>query len=156
MTSKLGQVVVVLGSQWGDEGKGKIVDVLSQEYDVCARYNGGANAGHTIVVNNVKFAFHLMPSGILNPQAHCLIGNGCVVHLPTLFEELDQLTAKGVSWEGRLFISDRAHIVFDFHQTIDGMNENELGGSKIGTTRRGMQSTFRFIIINPRNWSNLR
>jgi len=136
--SKLTQVTAVLGAQWGDEGKGKIVDVLAHAFDVCARYNGGSNAGHTIIADGKKFAFHLLPSGILNPKAECIIGNGCVVHLPTLEKELAALEANGVSWKGRLFLSDRAHIVFDFHQKIDGMREQELGSSKIGTTGRGI------------------
>ncbi|PRP78517.1 adenylosuccinate synthetase [Planoprotostelium fungivorum] len=134
----LSQVVVVLGSQWGDEGKGKIVDNLSAVYDICGRFNGGSNAGHTIVVNGVKFAFHLLPSGILNPTNTCIIGNGTVIHFPTLLKELDQLDLKGIDYKNRLFISDRAHVVFDFHQTIDGMNENSLGSNKIGTTRKGI------------------
>jgi len=150
--NQLSQVVVVLGSQWGDEGKGKIVDVLAQEYDVCGRFNGGSNAGHTIFVNDVKFAFHLMPSGILNPTMECIIGNGCVVHLPTLFKELQQLDDKKVKYEGRLFISDRAHLVFDFHQTIDGLNELSLGESKIGTTRKGIGPAY----IEKMNRSGIR
>lgn len=91
---------MVLGSQWGDEGKGKIVDMLSSIYDICGRFNGGSNAGHTIVVDGVKFAFHLLPSGILNPNNLCLIGNGTVIHFPTLLKELDQLDARKVSYEG--------------------------------------------------------
>jgi len=134
----LSQVTAVLGSQWGDEGKGKIVDVLCQEFEICARFNGGSNAGHTIVVDGKKFAFHLLPIGIVNPNSICLIGNGCVIHLPTLFEELEQLEKSGVSFNGRLLISDRAHLVFNFHQIVDGLNENELGAQKIGTTRRGI------------------
>jgi len=98
----LSQVTAVLGSQWGDEGKGKIVDVLCQEFEICARFNGGSNAGHTIVVDGKKFAFHLLPSGIVNPNSICLIGNGCVIHLPTLFEELEQLEKSGVSFNGEL------------------------------------------------------
>jgi len=136
--SKLSQVVAVLGSQWGDEGKGKIVDDLSQVYDICARYNGGSNAGHTIVVDGIKYAFHLMPSGILHPKAKCIIGNGCVVHLATLLKELKSLEEKGVDYKGRMFISDRAHLVFDFHMIIDGMSESARGSSKIGTTRKGI------------------
>jgi len=140
--TKLSQVVAILGSQWGDEGKGKIVDALAQEYDICCRYNGGSNAGHTIVVNGVKFAFHLLPSGILNPVALNLIGNGCVVHLATLAKELKMLDEKGINYKGRLFISDRAHLVFDLHQRIDGLREQELGSGKIGTTGRGIGPTY--------------
>jgi len=109
---------------------------------VCCRFNGGSNAGHTIVVNGVKFAFHLLPSGILNPVALNLIGNGCVVHLPTLAKELKMLEEKGVNYKGRLFISDRAHLVFDLHQKIDGLREQELGSGKIGTTGRGIGPTY--------------
>jgi len=142
-STKLSQVVAVLGSQWGDEGKGKIVDSLSQQYEVCARYNGGSNAGHTIVVDNVKYAFHLMPSGILNPKGKVIIGNGCVVHLPTLIKELRDLESKGVSYKGRLFISDRAHLLFDFHQRIDGLSETARGATKIGTTGKGIGPAYQ-------------
>lgn len=129
---------VVLGGQWGDEGKGKLVDILSQSYDVCARVAGGSNAGHTIVVEGKKYKFHLMPSGILNPSAVCVIGNGVVVHLPSLLNELDTLSESGVDYEGRVFISDRAHLVFDFHQEVDGRQEATLGRHKIGTTKKGI------------------
>jgi len=132
------QVCVVLGSQWGDEGKGKLVDILSERYDIIARCQGGSNAGHTIVVNGKKFAFHLLPSGILHPMTVCLIGNGVVLHLPTLFKELASLDEKGIEYKGRLFISDRAHLLFDYHQIVDGMQEDELAGEKIGTTKRGI------------------
>lgn len=129
---------VVLGGQWGDEGKGKLVDILSQEYDVCARVAGGSNAGHTIVANNTKYKFHLMPSGILNKAATCIIGNGVVIHLPSFLNELDNLEKAGISYEGRVLMSDRAHIVFDFHQEIDGQNESRLGRNKLGTTKKGI------------------
>ena len=133
-----GLIDVVLGSQWGDEGKGKLVDALSQEYDLCARVAGGSNAGHTIVVDNVKYKFHLLPSGILNRSATCIIGNGVVVHLPSFLSELKSLEASGVEYEGRVFLSDRAHLVFDFHQAVDGRNEKSLGRNKIGTTKKGI------------------
>lgn len=129
---------VVLGAQWGDEGKGKLVDMLSQEYDVCARVAGGSNAGHTIVVDNKKYKFHLLPSGILNNKASCVVGNGVVVHLPSFLNELDSLSSSGINHEGRVFISDRAHLVFDFHQEVDGRNEDRLGRHKIGTTKKGI------------------
>jgi len=130
---------VVLGAQWGDEGKGKLVDLLSQEYDVCARVAGGSNAGHTIVVDGVKYKFHLLPSGVLNPGAECIIGNGVVVHIPSFLNELDRLSETGeVKWEGRVFLSDRAHLVFDFHQQVDGHQEQALGRNKIGTTKKGI------------------
>ena len=133
-----GRVDVVLGAQWGDEGKGKLVDILSFDYDICARVAGGSNAGHTIVADGKKYKFHLVPSGILNKNGKCIIGNGVVVHLRGLMEELKMLEEAGVDYSGRLFISDRAHIVFDFHQEIDGLNEKQLGGNKLGTTHKGI------------------
>jgi len=129
---------VVLGAQWGDEGKGKLVDVLSQHYDVCARVAGGSNAGHTIVVDSKKYKFHLLPSGILNKAATCVIGNGVVVHLPSFLKELTSLTENGIDYKGRVLLSDRAHIVFDFHQDVDGQNEQTLGRHKLGTTKKGI------------------
>ncbi|EQC28424.1 adenylosuccinate synthetase [Saprolegnia diclina VS20] len=131
-------VDVVLGAQWGDEGKGKLVDMLSQEYDVIARVAGGANAGHTIVCNGKKYKFHLVPSGVLNDKAVCVIGNGVVVHLPALLKELEMLKDAGVDCEGRVLISDRAHMVLDLHQEIDGLMENRRGRNKIGTTKKGI------------------
>jgi len=129
---------IVLGSQWGDEGKGKLVDILSQEYDVCARVAGGSNAGHTIVVDGKKHKFHLIPSGILSKKATCVIGNGVVVHLPSFLNELDGLEASGIEYKGRVKLSDRAHIVFDFHQEVDGKLEHKLGRHKLGTTKKGI------------------
>jgi len=137
-------VTVVLGSQWGDEGKGKLVDILSAEVDVCARCAGGNNAGHTVIVPtgsdgaNTTFAFHLLPSGLVNPKCTGVIGAGVVVHVPSFFSELDALQAQGLDCTNRLFISDRAHLVFDFHQIVDGLKEVELGGSSIGTTKKGI------------------
>ncbi|EDR01747.1 uncharacterized protein LACBIDRAFT_333008 [Laccaria bicolor S238N-H82] len=125
-------VTVVLGSQWGDEGKGKLVDILSAEVDICAHCAGGSNAGHTIVVPvgpedlRVPFAPQWC---LLNPACTGLIGSGVVVHLPSLFSELDALAAQGLDCTNRLFISDRAHLVFDFHRIVDGLKEVELGGS---------------------------
>lgn len=133
-----GQIDVVLGAQWGDEGKGKLVDILSFEYDICARVAGGSNAGHTIVADGKKYKFHLVPSGILNKEGKCIIGNGVVVHLRGLIEEMKMLDDAGVDYKGRLFLSDRAHIVFDFHQAIDGLNEKQLAGNKLGTTHKGI------------------
>lgn len=137
-SSRKQKIDVVLGAQWGDEGKGKLVDMLSQEYDVCARVAGGSNAGHTIVVDGVKYKFHLLPSGILNPNAIGIVGNGVVVHLPSFLTELEGLTKEGINHDGRVFISDRAHLVFDFHQTVDGSLEDRLGRNKIGTTKKGI------------------
>ena len=128
---------IVLGAQWGDEGKGKLVDILCPEVKLCARAQGGNNAGHTIVANGVTYDFHILPSGLLNPEATNLVGSGCVVHIPGLFKELTDLEKKGLpNARERLFISDRAHVVLDLHQKIDGLEEAELGAGKIGTTGR--------------------
>lgn len=135
----LSQVSGVLGCQWGDEGKGKLVDALAQHFDVVARCQGGANAGHTIYnAEGKKFALHLVPSGILTEDTLCVIGNGVVVHLPGLFKEIDGLESSGVSCKGRIVVSDRAHLLFDFHQEVDGLRETELSKSFIGTTKRGI------------------
>jgi len=135
-------VSVVLGAQWGDEGKGKLVDILSADVDICARCAGGNNAGHTIVVNvngeKKAFAFHLLPSGLVNPACTGLIGNGVVIHLPSFFQEVDHIQNQGLDCTGRLFVSDRAQLVFDFHQIVDGLKESELKGSSIGTTKKGI------------------
>lgn len=132
-------VTVVLGAQWGDEGKGKLVDILCPEQKLVCRAQGGNNAGHTIVANNVTYDFHILPSGLLNPDAINLVGSGCVVHIPGLLEELKSLESKGLSdARKRLFISDRAHVVLDLHQKLDGIEEAELGGGKIGTTGKGI------------------
>lgn len=133
-----GIITVILGSQWGDEGKGKLTDILCKEHRVCARYNGGANAGHTIYKDSKKHAVHLLPSGILTDNTTAVIGNGVVVHVPTLFKELEDLTADGINWEGRLFISDRAHLVFEHHKVADSSQETSLGDKKLGTTGRGI------------------
>lgn len=125
---------VILGSQWGDEGKGKLVDILAKDYDVCARFNGGSNAGHTIVVDNVKYAFHLLPCGILYPKCTNILGNGVVVHTQTMFEELAQLDANGVDYKGRLKIGDRATLVSDIHRAADAVAEQRKGDKAIGTT----------------------
>lgn len=110
-----------------------------QEYDVCARVAGGSNAGHTIVVGNTKYKFHLLPSGILNEKATCVIGNGVVIHIPSFLNELDSLQSGGtIDPTGRVLISDRAHMVFDFHQEVDGVQEEKLGRHKIGTTKKGI------------------
>ncbi|AAS50585.2 ABL186Wp [Eremothecium gossypii ATCC 10895] len=141
-------VNVVLGSQWGDEGKGKLVDLLVSKYDIVARSAGGNNAGHTIVVGGIKYDFHMLPSGLVNPNCQNLIGNGVVIHVPSFFGELEQLEAKGLrDARGRLFISSRAHLVFDFHQRTDKLRELELSGKSkdgknIGTTGKGIGPTY--------------
>lgn len=144
----LSQVSGVLGCQWGDEGKGKLVDILAKHFDIVARCQGGANAGHTIYNSEgKKFALHLVPSGILNEETVCVIGNGVVVHLPGLFKEIDGLESNGVSCEGRILVSDRAHLLFDFHQEIDGLREAELAKSFIGTTKRGIGPCYSSKVI---------
>ncbi|RRT60500.1 hypothetical protein GW17_00013950 [Ensete ventricosum] len=147
--ASLSQVAAVLGTQWGDEGKGKLVDILARNFDVVARcQQGGANAGHTIYnAEGKKFALHLVPSGILNEETLCIIGNGAVVHLPGLFQEIDGLESNGVSCEGRILVSDRAHLLFDFHQVVDGLREAELGNSLIGTTKRGIGPCYSSKVI---------
>ncbi|KAI9030533.1 Adenylosuccinate synthetase [Hyaloraphidium curvatum] len=133
---------VVLGSQWGDEGKGKLVDVLCEDVDIVVRCQGGNNAGHTIVVDGVKFDFHMLPSGLVQPNCISIVGNGVVTHLPSFFQELETTEKKGISCAGRLFLSDRSHLVLDVHQMIDGLKEVELGGSSIGTTKKGIGPTY--------------
>lgn len=133
-----GEVLVVLGAQWGDEGKGKLIDLLTPQYDILARAAGGANAGHTIVVNDTKYSFHLLPSGLLNREAIAMIGNGVVLHIPKFFSEMEGLAEKGVDVEDRIRISDRAHLLFDYHQIVDGLREVERGRGKIGTTGKGI------------------
>ena len=110
---------VILGAQWGDEGKGKLVDILSENFDIVARATGGANAGHTVYVGDKKFVFHLLPSGVLRKGVICVIGNGCVLHLPTVLEELKTLSDQGLHVDDRLKISDRASLLFDFHKIIN-------------------------------------
>lgn len=139
------RVKVVLGAQWGDEGKGKLVDLLAEHADVVARCQGGNNAGHTVVVDGKAYDFHLLPSGIIWPDCISIIGSGVVVHIPDLFDELEKNEAKGLTgWETRLKISDRAHLVFDFHQAVDGLQENERseGKGKLGTTKKGIGPTY--------------
>jgi adenylosuccinate synthase len=138
MRELLGNICVIIGAQWGDEGKGKLVDILSEDFDLIARSAGGANAGHTIHANGKKFVFHLIPSGLLHPKKIGIIGNGCVVHLPTLLQEIAELKAAGTSSEGRIFLSDRAHLFFDYHQKIDCIQEERKGKTSVGTTKRGI------------------
>jgi adenylosuccinate synthase len=133
------QCVVVVGAQWGDEGKGKLVDVLSERADCVVRYQGGANAGHTVVIGQEQFILQQIPSGILHPRATCVIGNGVVLDPDTLFHELDGLTARGVDTAGRLFVSERAHLVLPYHKLLDAASEKQ---QKIGTTGRGIGPTY--------------
>lgn len=128
----------MLGAQWGDEGKGKLVDVLAQDAHLCARFNGGANAGHTLVVAGKKYAFHLLPCGMINRSCKNLIGNGVVCHLPTLMRELEDLKDFDHRAIERVYISTRTHILIDSHQMIDGILEAEASTNSIGTTKRGI------------------
>jgi adenylosuccinate synthase len=114
---------VVLGAQWGDEGKGKLVDILAKDFDLCARFNGGANAGHTVVADGQKYAFHLLPCGILYDKCINLMGNGTVINIPGLFDELAQLDKNGVDYKGRLKLSSRAHLVSSIQILADGKQE---------------------------------
>lgn len=131
-------VNVIIGSQWGDEGKGKIVDLLSKDADVVARYQGGANAGHSIVLQREKYILHLIPSGILHPQTMCIIGNGVVVDPVVLLDEIKFLESKGVKVSGRLLISHRAHLIMPYHKLLDQAQEDFPTEDKIGTTGRGI------------------
>ena len=139
-------------------GKGKLVDILCASAQICARAAGGNNAGHTIVSNGVTYDFHILPSGLVNPRCINLIGTGMiflptannpllirlgtVVHLPSFFKELQDLEKKGLNTSDRIFISDRAHITFDLHTVIDGLEEQELGGGAVGTTKKGIGPTY--------------
>ena len=121
--SGVNRVCVVLGSQWGDEGKGKLVDLISKNVEVVARCQGGNNAGHTVVADGNKYAFHLLPSGLVHDGVTGVLGNGVVIHIPQLFEEMEKNEGKAMAPvdHQRLKISDRAHLVFDFHQLVDGL-----------------------------------
>jgi adenylosuccinate synthase len=130
--------LAVLGAQWGDEGKGKIVDLLTPQFDIVARYQGGHNAGHTVYVGGTKFILRLIPSGILHPGTVCVIGNGVVVDPTALLAEVDELAAAGVEVGGRIVVSDKAHLILPYHRDLDLLSEARRGERKIGTTSRGI------------------
>ena len=130
--------IAVLGAQWGDEGKGKIVDLLTPRFDVVARYQGGHNAGHTVYVRGQKYVLHLIPSGILHDGVTCVIGNGVVVDPAALFAEVDMLAGLGIDVAGRLIVSDKAHLILPYHRELDVLSEARRGERKIGTTSRGI------------------
>jgi adenylosuccinate synthase len=132
------QVNVIVGTQWGDEGKGKIVDLLSEQYDIVARYQGGANAGHTVKVRDKTFILHLIPSGILHPRVVCVIGNGVVLDPAALLDEIKFLESEGIEIDGRLFISQKTHLIMPYHKLMDQASEEQQGIDKIGTTGRGI------------------
>lgn len=127
---------VLVGSQWGDEGKGKIVDILSEKFKIVARYQGGANAGHTVIIGDKQYILHLIPSGILREDVICVIGNGVVIDPSALLEEIDILEKNGIKVEGRLYISHNAHLIMPYHKLLDSISES--GEQKIGTTGRGI------------------
>lgn len=130
--------VIILGSQWGDEGKGKIVDVFSEHFDIVARYQGGHNAGHTVFIGDRKFVLKLIPSGILRPGKMAVIGNGLVIEPAALLTEMEALEAAGVTIDGRLLISNRAHVLFPAHRMMEKLSEARPGRVSIGTTSRGI------------------
>jgi adenylosuccinate synthase len=129
------RTIVVVGAQWGDEGKGKLVDVLAERADWVVRYQGGANAGHTVHIADKSFVLHQIPSGILHAGVRCAIGNGVVLDVETLFAEIDELVSDGIDVEGRLYVSDRAHLVLPYHKLVDGQSS---ASKEIGTTGRGI------------------
>ncbi|MDT5268030.1 MAG: adenylosuccinate synthase [Acidobacteriota bacterium] len=135
----MSKVVVVVGAQWGDEGKGKIVDLLSERFDVVARYQGGHNAGHSVKVGDKSYALHLIPSGIIHPGKTCVLGNGMVIDPIAFFAEADRLTAQGLSvTPDRVKVSTRAHLILPYHRALDHTSEERLGNEKVGTTLRGI------------------
>jgi adenylosuccinate synthase len=133
-----GKNKIVIGCQWGDEGKGKIVDLLAADADVIARFQGGANAGHTIVIGDKKYILHLIPSGIMHPGKECYIGNGVVLDPFGFKQELDFLVKRGIDYRGRLWISPATNLVLPYHKLIDAVEEKGRGTTNLGTTRRGI------------------
>ena len=139
---KKGKTAVIVGAQWGDEGKGKIVDVLSENFSVVARYAGGHNAGHTVIINGKKFILQLVPCGVLRPRCRSVIGNGVVLDPIALLKEVASLRETGVQVDGALFVSNRAHVILPYHRMIELASENAPGRVKIGTTSRGIGPTY--------------
>jgi adenylosuccinate synthase len=154
------RTIVVVGAQWGDEGKGKLVDVLAERADWVVRYQGGANAGHTVHIADKSFVLHQIPSGILHPGVRCAIGNGVVLDVETLFSEIDELVSEGIDVEGRLYVSDRAHLVLPYHKLVDGQSS---ASKEIGTTGRGIGPAYEdkfgrrgIRVLDLRNTAHLR
>ena len=148
-------VRVVFGTQWGDEGKGKAVDVFAEEYDFVARYNGGNNAGHTIVNEYGTFKIHLVPSGVFNPKITALIGGGVVMDPSVLVHEIEDLQAAGIELDGRFFISPRSHLIMPYHRELDGLYEAAKGAGATGTTKRGIGPVFADkVSYNGIRWSD--
>ncbi|MFO7818861.1 MAG: adenylosuccinate synthetase, partial [Halanaerobacter sp.] len=133
---------VVVGTQWGDEGKGKITDMLCQQADVVGRYQGGNNAGHTVVVEDEEYKLHLIPSGILYEDTKCVIGNGVVIDPQVLIEELDNLAQRGIE-ANNLYLSSKAHVIMPYHRLLDKAEESRKGDGKIGTTGKGIGPVYR-------------
>src|SRR4030081_1024630 len=132
-------VIAVIGAQWGDEGKGKIVDLLAERFDVVARYQGGHNAGHSVQIGDRSFVLHLLPSGIIHTGKTCVLGNGMVIDPKAFFEEADRLMAQGISiTPERVKVSSRAHLILPYHRALDHTSEERLGNEKVGTTLRGI------------------
>lgn len=132
-------IIVIIGAQWGDEGKGKVVDLLADRFDVVSRYQGGHNAGHSVYVGDQAFVLRLLPSGIIHNDKVCVLGNGMVIDPKAFFEEVDQISAKGISiTPERLKVSSRAHLIMPYHRALDHTSEERLGNEKIGTTLRGI------------------
>ena len=149
-------VTVILGSQWGDEGKGKAIDTFAGDFDYVARYNGGNNAGHTIVNEYGTFRIHLVPSGIFYPKTKCLIGGGVVIDPAVLIEEMNSLRNAGIKLEKRLLISPRSHLIMPYHKILDGFYEEAKGAGATGTTRRGIGPAFADkISYNGIRWSDI-
>src|SRR5436190_17169199 len=135
----MSKIIVVIGAQWGDEGKGKIVDLLSQRFDIVVRYQGGHNAGHSVQVGDRAFVLHLLPSGIVHRGKTCVLGNGMVIDPKAFFEEADRLISQGVEVSPeRVKISSRAHLILPYHRALDHTSEERLGNEKVGTTLRGI------------------
>lgn len=134
--------LIVVGTQWGDEGKGKVIDILSENADLIVRYQGGNNAGHSVFVGKEEFIFHLIPSGILRPGKICVIGSGVVIDLESLIQEIDQIKARDISFDNRFFLSERAHITMPYHRVLDKAIDERRGKGRIGTTGRGIGTTY--------------
>ena len=134
--------LAIVGAQWGDEGKGKVVDLLTPGFSVVARSQGGHNAGHTVLVDGTQFVLHLVPSGILHPGVTCAIGNGAVIDPSALCVEIDELASRGMDASGRLIVSDRAHVILPYHRDVEQVAEERLGSRRIGTTSRGIGPSY--------------
>ncbi len=134
-------VITIVGGQWGDEGKGKIVDLLAEKAKVVIRYSGGDNAGHTVINHYGEFKLHLVPAGIFNPGATCILGNGVAINPSELLKEIEEVKNKGVD-TSHLYISDRAHLIMPYHILLDRLEEERRGGAAIGTTLKGIGPVF--------------